>query len=60
MGYDFQYLRRLLRAGKLAGIKVGQVWLISLASLSAYIQKTEEVSAKGRLQLATNGSTPTR
>jgi excisionase family DNA binding protein len=41
-GYNVQYLRRLLRAGKLAGIKIGQVWLISLASLTAYIQQAEE------------------
>jgi excisionase family DNA binding protein len=41
-GYNLQYLRRLLRAGKLAGIKIGQVWLISLASLAAYMQQAEE------------------
>jgi excisionase family DNA binding protein len=35
-GYNRQYLRRLMRAGKLDGIKVGQVWLIDLASLQAY------------------------
>ncbi len=35
-GYNTQYLRRLLRAGKLDGIKVGQVWLIDLASLQTY------------------------
>jgi excisionase family DNA binding protein len=41
-GYNVQYLRRLLRAGKLTGIKIGQVWLISLASLTAYIQQAGE------------------
>ena len=35
-GYNIQYLRRLLRAGKLNGVKVGQVWLIDLASLQTY------------------------
>jgi hypothetical protein len=35
-GYNAQYLRRLLRAGKLEGMKVGQVWLIDLASLQTY------------------------
>ncbi len=35
-GYNVQYLRRLLRAGKLGGVKVGQVWLIDLASLQTY------------------------
>jgi len=27
-GYSEQYMRRLLRAGKLAGLKLGQIWLI--------------------------------
>jgi hypothetical protein len=35
-GYNAQYLRRLLRAGKLNGVKVGQVWLIHLTSLQTY------------------------
>ena len=35
-GYNAQYLRRLLRVEKLDGIKVGQVWLINLASLQNY------------------------
>ena len=35
-GYNVQYLRRLLRAEKLDAIKVGQIWLINLASLQAY------------------------
>jgi hypothetical protein len=35
-GYNAQYLRRLLRDRKLEGIKVGQVWLIDLASLQTY------------------------
>jgi len=33
--YNIQYLRRLLRAGKLEVIKIGHVWLISLASWEA-------------------------
>jgi len=36
LGYNVQYLWRLLRAGKLDAIKIGQIWLISLASLEAY------------------------
>jgi len=32
-GYNRQYLRRLLRAGRLQGTRIGQVWLIRLASL---------------------------
>ena len=31
--YNIQYLRRLLRAGQLEGLKIGQVWLVKLASL---------------------------
>jgi len=31
-GYSLQYLRRLLRTGKLVGLKLGQLWLIELES----------------------------
>ena len=41
-GYNVQYLRRLLRAGKLGNIKVGQVWLIQLDSLEAYMNWAEQ------------------
>ena len=37
-GYNLQYLRRLLRVGKITGIKLGQMWLIEFASLEAYLQ----------------------
>jgi hypothetical protein len=37
-GYNVQYLRRLLRSGKLDGKKIGQVWLIKLASLEGHIE----------------------
>jgi len=37
-GYSIQYLRRLLREGLLDGIKIGQVWLIEMASLDAYLK----------------------
>ncbi|GEM_PF-507566 len=40
-GYCSQYLRRLLRTRKLDGIKVGQVWLIKMASLGAHLKQTE-------------------
>jgi len=36
-GYNPQYLRRLLRAAKLHGVKIGQVWLIQLSSLESYL-----------------------
>jgi excisionase family DNA binding protein len=42
LGYNVQYLRRLLRAGKLDGIKVGQVWLIRLDSLLAYFERAKQ------------------
>jgi excisionase family DNA binding protein len=38
-GYNEQYLRRLLRTGRLQGIKIGQIWLIKLASLEAHLRK---------------------
>ncbi len=37
-GYNIQYLRRLLRAGKITGIKIGQVWLMEFDSLEAYLK----------------------
>jgi hypothetical protein len=36
-GYNSQYLRRLLRNGRLAGVRVGQIWLIKLHSLAGYL-----------------------
>jgi len=45
-GYNVQYLRRLLRAGKLEGIKIGQVWLICLASFEGHIQLAMKASDK--------------
>jgi len=45
-GYNDQYLRRLLRAGRLDAIKIGQVWLVNLESLEAYL--TSKVSSSDR------------
>ena len=42
-GYNIQYLRRLLRNGHLEGIKIGQVWLIKLGSLEAYLRNGQMV-----------------
>jgi excisionase family DNA binding protein len=36
-GYSLQYLRRLLRCGRLAGLKIGQVWLIDMTSFETYL-----------------------
>jgi len=38
-GYSLQYLRRLLRSGKLAGLKIGQVWLIDKSAFEAYLER---------------------
>jgi len=43
-GYSQQYLRRLLRLGKLVGLKIGQVWLIDKADFEAYLEKSSEVA----------------
>ena len=37
-GYSLQYLRRLLRTGKLDGLKIGQVWLINKQALDSYLE----------------------
>jgi excisionase family DNA binding protein len=37
-GYNAQYLRRLLRTGRLDGDKIGQVWLIRKESFEGYLQ----------------------
>ena len=43
-GYSLQYLRRLLRTGKLVGLKVGQVWLIELAAFEAYLDHASKAA----------------
>ncbi len=43
-GYNIQYLRRLLRSGKLEGIKIGQIWLIEIQSLDIYLKHIESTS----------------
>ena len=40
-GYSFQYIRRLLRLEKLAGVKLGQQWLIEMDSFEAYLANAE-------------------
>ncbi len=37
-GYSPQYLRRMLRNGKLEGVKIGQLWLIDKFTLDSYIE----------------------
>ena len=38
-GYSSQYLLRLLRLGKLAGLKLGLVWLIEMKSFDWYFSE---------------------
>ena len=37
-GYNPQYFRKLMRTGAVEGIKVGQMWLVSIGSLDAYLK----------------------
>jgi excisionase family DNA binding protein len=41
-GYSTQYLRRLLRDGKLEGIKIGQLWLVEKGVLDSYIEAAQD------------------
>ena len=43
-GYSTQYLRRLLRAGTLVGIKIGQIWLIDIDAFEQYLARTHTTS----------------
>jgi excisionase family DNA binding protein len=45
-GYSNQYLRRLLRSGKLQGVKIGQMWLIEMQSLESYIHQQNKASER--------------
>jgi len=37
-GYNLQYLRRLVRAGAIRAVKIGQMWLVDIRSLDAYLR----------------------
>ena len=43
-GYNIQYLRRMLRSGALEGVKIGQMWLIEMDALEAYLKHVESTS----------------
>jgi excisionase family DNA binding protein len=43
-GYSLQYLRRLLRNGRLAGLKIGQVWLIDKSAFEEYLSKADQAT----------------
>ena len=41
-GYNVKYLRRLLRDGRLSGVKLGQAWLIEKSDFEAYLLRVAE------------------
>jgi len=41
-GYSTQYLRRLLRTGKLEVTKIGQLWLVDKGALDLYIEQAHD------------------
>jgi excisionase family DNA binding protein len=45
-GYSLQYLRRLLRNGKIEGFKIGQVWLIEIDTFEKYVKLGENSNEK--------------
>ena len=45
-GYNMQYLRRLLRDGKLTGMKLGQTMLIDKRTLEAYLENANHTKDK--------------
>jgi excisionase family DNA binding protein len=45
-GYNMQYLRRLLRDGRLFGMKLGQTWLIDKGTFEAYLESAHHAKDK--------------
>jgi len=43
-GYGLQYLRRLLRNGKLEGIKIGQLWLVNKGALDSCLNQARNTT----------------
>jgi excisionase family DNA binding protein len=43
-GYSTQYLRRLLRTGKLEGVKIDQLWLVEKGALDLYLEQAQEAT----------------
>lgn len=56
-GYNIDYLRRLMRQGKITGEKKGLMWWIDLESLRAYV---EEVEALGNRKFDPHRGTGTQ
>ena len=53
-GYNQEYIRRLLRTGKVVGKKWGRDWMVEFASLRAYMQAREVRKPRGDLQKPKN------
>ena len=45
-GHNAQYLRRLLRDGKLTGMKLGQTWLIDKGTFEAHLENANRTLDK--------------
>ena len=45
-GYNVQYLRRLLRDGRLIGMKLGQTWLIDNHTFEVYLKNANHTNDK--------------
>ena len=43
-GYSLQYLRRLLRNGRLEGIKIGQLWLVDKGVLDGCLNQVRSAT----------------
>ena len=45
-GYNMQYLRRLLRDGRLISMKLGQTWLVDKYSFETYLENANHTKDK--------------
>jgi len=45
-GYNVQYLRRLLREGRLSGVKLGQTWLLDKCMFESYLENANHIPDK--------------
>lgn len=41
-GYSLQHLRRLLRNGKLEGVKIGQIWMVDKGIFDSFLENAQE------------------
>ncbi len=46
-GYNLEYIRRLVRTKKVQAKKWGRDWMVSQASLTAYMEKAERRGPRG-------------